>query len=558
VAKRGLKIWLKRIFLGAIFLVLMGWLAIALILQHCIAKPPLLPADISILSLKPEARDGKIWLGKSWVGEREGLTVIYLKGSPFEIGYADGVLMQATMHTLENQFLEMIRGYVPQHWVMEILKNYVIYRNRHLSDFVPLDYRTQIYATTLGCPDIHPEEGNFYNRLLNYHAAHDVSYMMIDNPFISARAGCTAFGAWGNATENKHLITGRNFDWEAAEVFSTNRVVEMCEPDGKIPFISLSWAGMAGVVSGMNRAGVSVTVNGAPSKLPDTTATPVAIVAREIMERAHNLDEALNILRDAKVFVSTLWLVGSRADGKFVVVEKTPGATNVREPEGDSIVCPNHFETAGLKDDARNTNYMAEATSVSRETRLKELLRQSDGKIDPALSAEFLRDRNLPGGVFAGDGNRATLNAFIATHATVMDLSDGIFWAASPPNQLGKFVAFDVSDFSRELPEKTIPADATLTDGEYEKAEQAKIILVDGLRALKNKNAQAALDLADKAETLNPGFYQNATLRGRALFALNRKDEAAKSFEKALAGHTAFLKEKQELETLLRETKPAQ
>jgi tetratricopeptide (TPR) repeat protein len=139
-----------------------------------------------------------------------------------------------------------------------------------------------------------------------------------------------------------------------------------------------------------------------------------------------------------------------------------------------------------------------------------------------------------------------------------MDLSDGIFWAASPPNQLGKFVAFDVSDFSRELPEKTIPADATLTDGEYEKAEQAKIILVDGLRALKNKNAQAALDLADKAETLNPGFYQNATLRGRALFALNRKDEAAKSFEKALAGHTAFLKEKQELETLLRETKPAQ
>jgi hypothetical protein len=503
------------------------------------------------MSLKPEARDGKIWLGRSWVGEREGLTVIYLKGSPFEIGYADGVLMQAKMHTLENQFLEMIRGYVPQHWVMEILKNYVICRNRHLSDFVPLDYRTEIYATTLGCPDIHPEEGNFYNRLLNYHAAHDVSYMMIDNPFISARAGCTAFGAWGGATENKHLITGRNFDWEAAEVFSTNRVVEMFEPDGKIPFISLSWAGMAGVVSGMNRAGVSVTVNGAPSKLPNTTATPVAIVAREIMERAHNLDEALNILRDAKVFVSTIWLVGSRADGKFVVVEKTPGATNVREPEGDSIVCPNHFETPGLKDDSRNTNYMAEATSVSRETRLKELLKNSDGKIDPALAAKFLRDRDLPGGIFAGDGNRATLNAFIATHATVMDLSDGIFWAASPPNQLGKFIAFDVSDFSREMPERTITADATFTDGEYKKAEQAKQFLADGLHAMKNKNAQAALDLAEKAGALNPGFYQNSFLAGRALLALNRNQEAAQSFEKALAEHPAFLQEQRELESLL-------
>jgi len=507
------------------------------------------------MSLKPEMRDGKIWLGKSWVGEREGLTVIYLKGSPFEIGYADGVLMQGKMHTLENGFLEMIHGYVPQHWFMELLKNYVIYRNRHLSDFVPLEYRTEIYATTLGCPDIHPEEGDFYNRLLNYHAAHDVSYMMIDNPFIAARAGCTAFGAWGGATANGHLITGRNFDWEAAEVFSRDRVVEMCEPDGGIPFISLSWAGMAGVVSGMNRAGVSVTVNGAPSELPSSTATPVAMVAREIMEQAHNLDEALKTLRDAQVFVSTIWLVGSRADGKFVVVEKTPTATNVRAAVADSIVCANHFKTPGLKDDPRNTNYMVEATSISREARLTELLHAAHGTLNISEAVNILRDRDLPGGIFAGDGHRATLNAFIATHSTVMDLSDGIFWAASPPNQMGKFVAFDVSDFSRELPDQTVPADAVLADGEYVHAQQAKQFLTDGNRALKNKDASLALKLAEKAESLNPGFYQNATLRGQALLALSRNGEAAESFESALAAHPAFLKEQEQIEELLQQAR---
>ena len=514
-----------------------------------------MPADLSILQLKPETRDGKTWLGKSWVGQREGLTVIYLKGSPFEMGYADGVLMQDKMHTLENEFLKMIQGYVPRHWVMELLKNYVIYRNRHLSDFVPLDYRTEIYATTLGCPDIHPEEGNFYNRLLNYHAAHDVSYLMIDNPFISARAGCTAFGAWGGATANGHLLTGRNFDWEAAEVFSRDRVVEMCEPDGAIPFISLSWAGMAGVVSGMNRAGVSVTVNGAPSELPSTTATPVAIVAREVMEKAHNLNEALKILSDAKVFVSTIWLVGSRADGKFVVVEKTPTATNVREASGDSIVCPNHFETPGLKDDPRNTNYMVEATSVSREKRMTELLQQARGKINVAAAVDFLRDRKLSGGIFAGDSHRATLNAFIATHATVMDLSIGIFWAASPPNQLGKFVAFDLADFSKELPDKTVPADVVLADGEYDRAQKAKQLLTDGNRALKNKDAQLALKLSEQAELLNPGFYQNVMLRGQALLALSRNNEAAQSFKSALAAHPAFLKEQQQMEELLQQAR---
>ena len=48
-----------------------------------------------------------------------------------------------------------------------------------------------------------------------------------------------------------------------------------------------------------------------------------------------------------------------------------------------------------------------------------------------------------------------------------MKESDGIFWAASPPNQLGQFVAFDVADFSRELPDRTLAPDPTLASGEY-------------------------------------------------------------------------------------------
>jgi tetratricopeptide (TPR) repeat protein len=542
----------KKILLIAVIVVVAGWISGALLMRSWIAQPPPLPADTSIMQLKPEMRDGKTWLGQSWVARREGLLVVRLKGSPFEMGYASSVLLQKQVHTLENEFLAMVRGYVPQEWKLKILKNYVIYRNRHLSDFVPLDYREQIYGAVLGCPDVHPELGNYYNRMLNYHAAHDVSYMLIDNPLVS-RAGCTSFGAWDDAAKDGHLLTGRNFDWEAAEVFSRDRVVIMCEPDGGIPSISLAWAGMAGVVSGMNRAGVSVTINGAPSSLPHNTATPVAMVARDVLQKAHNMTEALEIIRNAKVFVSTLWLVGSRADGKCVVVEKTPDACHVREPEGDTIVSANHFQTTGFKDDERNTNYMNEATSVSRFNRMTELLKNAHGKIDAPRAVEILRDRNLPGGKFAGNGHRASLNALIATHATVMDLTEGIFWAASPPNQLGRFVAFDVQDFNHELPERTVPADGMVGSGEFANAREAQKTLGDGLKALKNKDPQNALAAAEKAEKLNPGFYANSWLRGRALLKLNRSAEAAKAFETALAEQPAFLKEKQEIETLLQQ-----
>jgi len=549
-----MKKWLKRFFVAGVLMVLLGWLTLAWLVHTSIALPPPLPADTSILQLKPETRDGKTWLGKSWVSRRQGLLTIYLKGSPFDMGYAKGVLLQPQIHTLENEFLDMIHGYVPEDWKINLLKNYVMYRDRHLSDFVPLAYRVEMLGATLGCPDLHPELGAYYNRILNYHAAHDVSYMMIDNPLI-ARAGCTAFGVWSNATANGHLITGRNFDWEAAEVFSRDRVVIMCEPDGGIPFISVSWAGMAGVVSGMNRAGISVTINGAPSSLPGETATPVAIVAREVLQETHNLTEALKLIREAKVFVSTLWLVGSRADGKFVVVEKTPTTTEVREPSGDAIICPNHFETPGLKDSARSTNYMAEATSVAREARLTELLKQASGAIDVPEAVAFLRDRKLTGGKFPGNGHRGTLNALIATHATVMDLTDGIFWAAAPPRQLGEFVAFDVNDFAHELPNRTVPPDPMLATGEYEKARTAQKSLVDGHHALKRGEAPAALAEAEMAENLNPGFYQNAALRGRALLALKRNDEAAQAFAQALGERPAFLKEQQQLEALLKQAR---
>lgn len=543
-----------RLLIGAAVIVLGGWLLGGVLIRSWTAKPPPLPADTSITKLQPEQRDGKTWLGQSWVTRREGLLVIRLKGAPFDMGYASGKLLETEMQTLEDEFLAMVRGYVPQQWKLNILKNYVIFRNRKLSGYVSDDYRLQILGTTLGCPDKHPELGDYYNRLLNYHAAHDISYMMIDNPLVS-KAGCTAFGAWGGATKDGHLLTGRNFDWEAADVFSRDRVVILCEPDDGIPFISLAWASMAGVVSGMNRAGISVTINGAPSSLPGETATPVAMVARDVLQKAHNLDEALKIVRDHRVFVSTLWLIGSRADGKFVVVEKTPKATNVREPEGDSIVSANHFQTDKLKDDSRNLRYLEEATSTPRYLRMTELLQNNHGTINASSAADMLRDRKLPGGKFPGNGHRSTLNALIATHSTIMDLTAGIFWAASPPHQLGRFVAFDVNDFDRELPDLTVPADNLLESGEYENARQSRKLLTEGWRALKAGELETALSDAEKAETLNAGFYQNATLRGRALLRLGRNSEAAQAFEAAIAAQPAFQSEKKELEDLLNRAK---
>ena len=111
--------------------------------------------------------------------------------------------------------------------------------------------------------------------------------MLMNSPLI--RGGCTAFGAWAPETRDGHLLLGRNFDWEAAPVFDEDRMVIIYEPDEGIPFISLAWSGMAGCVSAMNRAGLAVTVNGAPSQLPADTGAPTCIVARDVVQHATNI-----------------------------------------------------------------------------------------------------------------------------------------------------------------------------------------------------------------------------------------------------------------------------
>ena len=546
--------WLKRLLWltggGAVALLIL-WGVMLSLMYRWVAREPVLTETPAILALQPEPRGDRVYLGKNWFGQREGLPVLYLTGTPFEMGYANGVLTQKQIKRQEDSVVTLLHHVAPYHWIQFTLEFLVTYKNRHMTQHITPELQLEMLGISRGSPDPHPEMGPYYNRILNYHGAQDISYMLMNSPLI--RRGCTAFGAWGSATTESHLLCGRNFDWEADPVFEEERILIICEPKNGIPFISLAWAGMTGCVSGMNREGISITVNGAPSDLPSDAATPTCLVAREVLEHAHNLAEATEIIRHRQVFVSAMFLVGSRADGKFIVIEKTPEQTAVREPEpkANSLVCANHYLTAELKDTAINETYKRADTSLSRFERMTELL--ATNHLGAAACAALLRDRQLPGGKSAGAGHRGSLNPLIATHSVVMDLTAGVFWAATPPHQLGKFVAFDLNAPEKLLPEQALPADPILTDGGYAHYLASKTNLSDCYSALKKGELEAAKTFALQAETNNPGYYQNAWLLAEVLFRQGKRTEAAAACRRALDGQPALGGERRKIETLLKQ-----
>src|SRR5690606_7192271 len=119
-----------------------------------------------------------------------------------------------------------------------------------------------------------------------------------------------------------------------------------------------------GVISGMNLEGVAIVVHGARAGEPKASGLPVVYSLREVLERAHDTREAIDVLKKQDVMVSHVVFVGDDK-GRFAVVERAPGhEAHVRDTftDPERVGVTNHFE-GPLANDARNAK-VRQATST--------------------------------------------------------------------------------------------------------------------------------------------------------------------------------------------------
>src|SRR6202000_715785 len=98
-------------------------------------------------------------------------------------------------------------------------------------------------------------------------------------------------------------------------------------------------------VSGMNEKGLTVTLNAAKSGVPTSAATPVSIIAREVIQYAKTIDEAYAIIKKRKSFVSESFMISSAVDSNVVIIEKTPDTTSIYQVNAkeQKLILTNHF-----------------------------------------------------------------------------------------------------------------------------------------------------------------------------------------------------------------------
>jgi len=484
---------------------------------------------------------------------KQQLWELYIKGNPLQLGYNNGALTQDLMQKQEEIFFSKVAGFVSSKFKQNLLRYFLKWYNRKMYLNIREDFQTELFGLSQYSADKYDYIAPKFRRAMYLHGAHDIGHAMQDLMVV----GCTSLAVWNENTEDGDLLIGRNFDFSVGEDFSKNKLIEFVEPENGIPYLSVSWPGMIGVVSGMNKEGITVTINAGKSKIPLTAKTPISLVTREILQYAATIDEAIAIAKKRKVFVSESILVGSANDKYAVIIEVSPHNFGVYKVENSGkVFCTNHFQSEAYKYDKRNQKHIAESHSEYRYEKLKELL-QEKKKLNPEKMATLLRDQSGLKNKSIGFGNEKTINQLLAHHAVIFSPQKKLVWVSSNPYQLGEFVCYDLNEvFSDERLKSgkfsksalNIAKDPFTDSQEFRNYEEFKKLSSE----FDDENKVLSEEFINHYQSLNPDFWLGYYLAGKYYFKLKDYQRAKSEFEKALTKEITTVPDKENVEKYLK------
>ncbi|MBZ4035833.1 C45 family peptidase [Flavobacterium sp. 17A] len=495
----------------------------------------------------------------SFLKNKQGVWELYVEGDPLEIGLTTGALTDSLLKKQQRIFFSKITDIVPSKFQQKILRQFLKWFNRKLYLNVPEEYQTEIYGVSQYTSNEFDNIAPQYQRGLYLHAAHDIGHALQD----LALVGCSSFAAWDEKSEDGNLILARNFDFYVNDAFAENKIIAFIKPKEGNPFMMVTWPGMIGAVSGMNLEGLTVTINASKSKIPLVAKTPISILTREILQHAKNLDEAIAIAKNRKVFVSESIMVGSAHDNKAILIEVSPNKMDVYDVlNTDQLICSNHFQGEAFAADKRNLEQIANSHSEYRYERMQELLSENP-KVNPEIASEILRNKEGLKNIELGFGSEKALNQLMAHHGIIFKPKEKLVWVSANPYQLGEFICYDlnavfgerkndVQSFQKE--NLNIAKDPFLETTAYQNYKKFKIE-DSKIDSLLEKKETVSSEFLQNYQALNPNYWVVYYKTGLYFYQKKEYGQAKLNFEKALTHEITTVPEKEEIEKYLKKVK---
>jgi len=219
--------------------------------------------------------------GQGYLERVDGHLVLHVKGTPYEMGYQHGALLKDEIKSLVHHLFDVKGKEMKIDFMGAKLtpKEVVTAINKYQKDFIPKRFQEEIQglADAVGMSVEDAAAANGIPELFH----------------------CSGFALLGATTADGQVLHGRVLDYAVDWRLQEHPVIIIGEPNGRIPFCNVSYAGFIGSVTGMNAETVSLGEMGGRGMFL-WTGTPMAFLMRRALEEAHNLDEAIAIFRDSK------------------------------------------------------------------------------------------------------------------------------------------------------------------------------------------------------------------------------------------------------------------
>jgi isopenicillin-N N-acyltransferase like protein len=204
----------------------------------------------------------------------------------------------------------------------------------------------------------------------------DMLYFVNSVYDLSSSMGCATVVVEKERSKTGSPVFGRNFDWVPSKGLLEQTLILVMKPEKKHAFASITFSPITGVISGMNDAGLCLTINQINLSQSKDKAkfnwkgTPMLLIFRQILEDCTTVAEAEKFLKDAKPMTTASLTVCDASGG--CVFEISPKAIEVRKPTNGITLCTNKFLSEKLDGDTRAC------------ARLEKLLKtqEADAKLD--------------------------------------------------------------------------------------------------------------------------------------------------------------------------------
>lgn len=304
-------------------------------------------------------------------------------------------------------------------------------------------------------------------------------------------------------------------------------LLSIVRPTGGIAYAAVGWPGELGVVTGINASQIAIFVD--PLRTVDVrltrTARPVAQLARNVLETAKTLDDAVKLVETTPTLGAAAIVLVDGTTGKWLLVERTPGKAIVEKVPKLPVV-GDVLTTNALAADPENDRARRMLPTVGRIDRAAKLVRAP--LPDAASMAAVLRDQRGVDDSARPPGHRGLIDDGRAVHQVILDPTSLELWIADP-HAAGRFRAFDLghelqAKGDRAAPPADIGADPGQDLDRVHNLAAARALLRTARGALNKNNRDAAEEACARALVRAPGLPEAIELA--AIIAQERGDDA--------------------------------